>query len=74
MNIQLTEIQMTMTIPTTRTKPNRGERNELVVNEDPDIQSREKLYDDANHLSEEKPRVKYIEKHASLNNTIYYLS
>ena len=75
-DIQLTEIQMTMKIPMTKTKtkPNRGERNELVVKEHQDIQLREKQDDDANHLSEHGSRVKYIEKRASLNNTIYYLS
>jgi hypothetical protein len=60
---------MTMT-----TKPNWVERNELVVKEDQDIQPREKQDGDANHLSEHGVCVKYIEKHASLNNMIYYLS
>jgi hypothetical protein len=71
-DIQLMEIQMMRTLTAKQT--NLVERNKIIVKEPPDIQLREKLDDDANQLSEYKPRVKNTEKHASLNNTIYYLS
>jgi hypothetical protein len=66
------EIQMMRTLTAKQT--NLVERNKIIVKEPPDIQLREKLDDDANQLSEHGSRVKYTEKHASLNNTIYYLS
>jgi hypothetical protein len=71
-DIQLMEIQMMRTLTAKQT--NLVERNKIIVKEPPDIQLREKLDDDANQLSEDNSCVKYTEKHASLNNTIYYLS